>query len=313
MNFSIVIPTYNESAIIKQSVQCILDSSFKDFEVIVVDDSTDNTAEIVNNFKSEKIRLIKPQKRLGRSEARNLGIKLAKNEVVVILNADVLMPPDFLEKITFHYKNGYESVTVFVRVKNTDKVYARFIELWTQYERHRGEYERRKTANKGLYWSEGFSVRRDVLVKTNLFPSGYSVPIVAGEDVKLADELRKMGCKGMIDTSITISHVAPETFGEFWSVRVGRGKGSAQIKHFIQGWSLKKIFGFTIFKASYKILKIVTVVPTLLLSFRLAKHSPKNFIIEICKMFYVRVLEEASFSVGEIVGLYEIAKANQPK
>ena len=115
MNFSIVIPTYNESAIIKQSVQCILDSSFKDFEVIVVDDSTDNTAEIVNNFKSEKIRLIKPQKRLGRSEARNLGIKLAKNEVVVILNADVLMPPDFLEKITFHYKNGYESVTVFVR------------------------------------------------------------------------------------------------------------------------------------------------------------------------------------------------------
>ena len=96
-------------------------------------------------------------------------------------------------------------------------------------------------------------------------------------------------------------------------MRVGRGKGSAQIKHFIQGWSLKKIFGFTILKAGYKILKIATVFPTLMLSLKLAQNSPKNFISETCKMFYVRVLEDASFSIGEIVGLYEIAKANKAK
>lgn len=89
---SIIIPTYNRAKIVCEAVQSILQQTYSDYEVIVIDDgSTDNTAECIHNLisSSEKIRYIY-QQNMGRSAARNEGIKQARGEYISFLDSDDL-------------------------------------------------------------------------------------------------------------------------------------------------------------------------------------------------------------------------------
>tara|TARA_Y100000031_G_scaffold102701_1_gene112577 strand:+ start:672 stop:866 length:195 start_codon:yes stop_codon:yes gene_type:complete len=59
---SVIIPTYNRAKLLKKAVESVLDQTFQDFEVIIVDDgSTDNTKNIVDSFNSNKIKYIHQQ------------------------------------------------------------------------------------------------------------------------------------------------------------------------------------------------------------------------------------------------------------
>ena len=69
---SVIIPTYNRSYIVGRSIRSVLAQSYRDFEIIVVDDgSTDNTEEIVRSFKNHRLRYIRHKKNQGISAARN--------------------------------------------------------------------------------------------------------------------------------------------------------------------------------------------------------------------------------------------------
>src|SRR3990167_6012515 len=101
MKFSIIVPTYNEEKDITPTLEALSTLDYPDYEVFMVDDSTDSTPEIIERYKDRGIKLIHPGG-VGRCEARNIGIKMATGEVVVILNADVQIPRDFLQKIKKH-------------------------------------------------------------------------------------------------------------------------------------------------------------------------------------------------------------------
>jgi len=94
---SVVIPTYNRAAYLGRALQSVFAQTFKDFEVIVVDDgSTDNTADIVNAWK-DKIHYFY-QKNQGRAVARNKGIELAKGKYIAWLDSDDEWYPDRLAR-----------------------------------------------------------------------------------------------------------------------------------------------------------------------------------------------------------------------
>ena len=306
MDFSIVIPTYNEEKDIAATIDKLLDLDYPDKEIIVVDDSTDSTPKIVAGYGQRGVELIKPEIRKGRSEARNIGIKAAKGDVVVILNADVLLPPDFLRRIKAHYDNGYDSVTVFADVDNMENLYARYVGLHHLRKQARGVYERRKTELKGIFWAEGFSVRRDLALKTSLFPSGFAVPIVAGEDVRFVDELRELGCKGIIDESIVIRHVAPDNFREYWNIRKGRGEGTPQIRRFLDGYSYIRIGSVVFTKILFRFLKAILIVPMVVYNYDLASRSQKNRVFETVQLMYCWLIEQVAFSIGEAQSLLKI-------
>lgn len=80
MKFSVVIPLYNKSDHIKETVESALAQTFQDYEIIIVDDgSTDGSFEIVEKIHSDKIRIIQ-QPNQGVAVARNTGIENAKGE-----------------------------------------------------------------------------------------------------------------------------------------------------------------------------------------------------------------------------------------
>ncbi|MBC3757451.1 glycosyltransferase family 2 protein [Hyunsoonleella sp. SJ7] len=97
--FSVVIPLYNKENYIKDTLLTVLNQTFKDFEVIIVNDgSTDNSVQIVDGFSDNRIILIN-QKNQGLSGARNTGIKNASADFITFIDADDFWTERHLEQL----------------------------------------------------------------------------------------------------------------------------------------------------------------------------------------------------------------------
>ena len=97
--FSVVIPLYNKQDYIEATLKSVLNQTFQDFEIIIIDDgSTDNSLEKLSKLKDTRTTIIK-QKNAGVSVARNKGIDLAKAKHIALLDADDLWYSNHLEEL----------------------------------------------------------------------------------------------------------------------------------------------------------------------------------------------------------------------
>lgn len=216
LTFSIIIPTYNEAEDIEKSLHKILSQKYPHKEIIVVDSaSTDGTTEILENYaKLQKIHLIKEKARNGVSAARNLGAKNAQGDVLLFLNADVVLDQDFLDKVVVHYQKGADFVVCNSQVINLDSPVSAYIQAI-----HNLDYDKKDD----LVWSEGWTCRREAFEKIGgfrKFPKGS-----AGEDAAVGFDLENAGYQRVYDKKIFARHIAPEGLQEFKRLRSERGKG----------------------------------------------------------------------------------------
>lgn len=97
--FSVVIPLYNKADYIENTINSVINQTFTDYEIIIIDDeSTDNSVSKVLGFNDSRIQLYN-QKNQGASVARNLGIEKAKYNYIAFLDADDLWMPNHLETL----------------------------------------------------------------------------------------------------------------------------------------------------------------------------------------------------------------------
>ena len=129
-NVSIIIPTYNCARLIGRAIQSVLNQTYRDFELIIVDDSsTDNTDKIVKKFQEQdkRVKYIRHEKNRGGSAARNTGIKNAKGEYIAFQDSDDEWLPEKLKKQIEVFKNTSSKVGVvytgFWRIKDNEKTY----------------------------------------------------------------------------------------------------------------------------------------------------------------------------------------------
>ena len=95
---SVIIPSYNREKTIKKAIESVLNQTYRDLEVIVVDDgSTDHTSQVIGEIKDERLRYIY-QENAGACVARNRGIHLASGEIIAFHDSDDLWRADKLEK-----------------------------------------------------------------------------------------------------------------------------------------------------------------------------------------------------------------------
>jgi glycosyltransferase involved in cell wall biosynthesis len=86
---SVVIPTYNRAALIARSIHSVLNQSYSDFEVLVIDDgSTDDTAAVVASFRDPRIHYSRLAKNAGVGAARNIGIGMSKGKFIAFQDSD---------------------------------------------------------------------------------------------------------------------------------------------------------------------------------------------------------------------------------
>jgi len=109
---SVIIPSYNRENKLIESIHSVLKQTYKDIEVIVVDDaSTDNTEKAVRAIDDDRIRYFRQNINLGACAARNKGIELSRGELVAFQDSDDIWRPEKLEKqLNFLTEHGSDMV-----------------------------------------------------------------------------------------------------------------------------------------------------------------------------------------------------------
>ena len=158
---SVIIPTYNFSSALSNTVNSVLQQTEPDFEIIVVDDgSTDNTREAVKGIKDHRVRYFYKDNG-GTSSARNYGLSRARGDYIAFLDHDDLWPENYLEvmlsRLIKNSKLGaaYSPITVAYRDGRRVKSYKRpegrsgriTLDLW----------------KRGFVWTSATVIRKSVL------------------------------------------------------------------------------------------------------------------------------------------------------
>lgn len=270
LRFSIVIPTFNEEEDIAETLESLLQLDYPNYEVLVVDESRDRTPEIVQGYAGRGVRYVRQTRSTGRSAGRNQGILEANGEVVVILNADVSLPSDFLARLAEHYRAGADYVLVESAVSNTTALFPRYAQALHEY-----YYGPDTTVN--MNWTEGFSCRRAAAIAVGLIPEGQVVPLVAGEDGWFGERLQAAGYKKVFDRSILVTHVVPQRLRPFWRQRVGRGHGVGQVWMLRHGITRGELLRRALIQTVIVLATSTTVLPMLRWGWRYCQHSPRRW------------------------------------
>lgn len=121
---SVIMPSWNTGKFIAESIQSVIDQTYENWELIIVDDcSTDNTDEVVAKFTDKRIRYFKNEKNSGAALSRNRALREARGEWIAFLDSDDLWNPDKLEhQINFMNKHGYTlSYTEYEKIDEESK------------------------------------------------------------------------------------------------------------------------------------------------------------------------------------------------
>lgn len=190
---SVVIPLYNKEDCIKKTLDSVLNQSYKDFEVIVVDDgSTDKSAEIVASITDSRIRLI-TQRNGGPSAARNRGIKEANEEYVAFIDADDIWFPDYLKEMVDMLTSFPEAVIWgfnYSLIKDGEVVNKETVVF-------RGYVGEKWDSFPFFFWSSSTCCRRSSLLELG----GFDERMVYGEDIDMWFRLLLSG-KGVLDSRV---------------------------------------------------------------------------------------------------------------
>ncbi|MEA1964958.1 MAG: glycosyltransferase [Candidatus Aerophobetes bacterium] len=133
MDVSVVIATYNRKILLEKSVECLFCQNYPEdkYEIVVVDDgSTDGTEKMVKEKTSPcRLKYLQHNRREGPSKARNFGISKAEGNVIIFIDSDILVPPQFIsEHMRFHKK--YENIIVDGPAINTQRIEGVFNNKW---------------------------------------------------------------------------------------------------------------------------------------------------------------------------------------
>ena len=182
--FSVVVTVYNKSHFVEQTLNSILNQSFDDFELIVVDDgSTDNSLEIINGIKDSRINVY-PTKNQGVSKARNYGLNKAKAKFIAMSDGDDIWLENHLFELkkliesypdcgiyaTSYEKHFFESYITKPKFKNVDHPFFGIVD----------DYFETSLADN-ILWTSAIAIPEKLVEKGFVFDEG----IGCGEDIDL--------------------------------------------------------------------------------------------------------------------------------
>ncbi|MEK7618668.1 MAG: glycosyltransferase family 2 protein [Patescibacteria group bacterium] len=298
ISFSIIVPTYNEESDIARTLSALEVLEYEQYEVIVVDGrSHDRTVEIVESYTKRLpyFSLLFEQVNYGVSAARNIGIQAARHDVLVILNADVILPPNYLHQLEPYYQQGYEWVAVVDRVMNLETAYARFIESEA--------YIARFVKKNHWVWTEGFSCTKKAALSVGCFPE--KMPGCGGEDGVFGEMLEKSN-KGLRALDIIAPHIAPCDFDSFYRAQIVRGRGRTFHYFFVKHYTFTHVVVDTLLSSIVRIMKMLSVLFPLAVVLRLSRYSKRGS-ADVPIFLYLFYLREAVLLRGMWEALLRVA------
>lgn len=135
MKISVIMPVYNKALYVKEAIKSILNQTYNNFELIIVDDcSTDGSKEIIEQFCDRRIKLIQLKKNMGASYAANIAVQNSSGEYILRMDADDLCDPRRIEKqLEFFLLNNSDVVACRFGVFSNNEVVPKGFYRYKQY------------------------------------------------------------------------------------------------------------------------------------------------------------------------------------
>lgn len=209
---SIVIPSYKAEKYIARAIKSLLNQDYKGkYEIIIVDSGKDKTAEIASEF---PVRIFK-QPPKGPGAARNYGVRKAKGDIIVFIDADCFVPRSWLRKLVkpFSDKN-IAAVGGTYKNANKDKVVAKFL----QYEIEERHEKMKKFKQIDFVGTFNCAYRKDVFNKMG----GFKEELIQAEDIDLSYRVSAKH-KVVFNSSAYIYHYHVGSLGRYLKQKFQRG------------------------------------------------------------------------------------------
>lgn len=205
MNVSVIIVNYNTAHVVKHCIDSILKQIQVNYEIIVVDNaSQDNSLEVLKTY-NDKIKLIASETNLGFGKANNLAFKQSQGYYIFLLNPDA----EFIQADALYHMINYMQANpqyglVGTRVVNQDQS----VEELPNYlypKQHLLKHTALKLCGK-IAWVIGASVMlpRDVYLKVNGFDEDF---FLYGEDADICFRIREQGWEIGHNITVTVAHI----------------------------------------------------------------------------------------------------------
>ncbi len=200
---SVIIPTYNRGYLIERAIESVQNQTYKEIEIIVVDDgSTDNTEEIVSKISDSRIRYLKNPTNRGVSHTRNIGIAAARGTYLAFQDSDDIWKPEKLHKQMECMKQGnYGMVYCAFEREFPDGAVVYYPPKEMPMQEKQGEIVT-SLLRQNLISTQTMLIKKEVISQVGLFHEGMSNL----EDYELALRIAKKYPIGMVDEALVYLH-----------------------------------------------------------------------------------------------------------
>lgn len=189
---SVVMATFNESAeIIKKSIESILNQTFTNFELLIIDDSTkEETKMVIDSFSEDvRVRVIRGKKRIGFAKGLNLGFSQAKGQYIARIDGDDISIKNRLE-LQVNYLKKHPNISVvggsMYIINETDQIISKrkyptsklMLKCFSTFRNplaHPTVMIRKVCVDKGFYYDESFCKAEDLELWLRLQKNGYHI------------------------------------------------------------------------------------------------------------------------------------------
>ncbi len=176
---SICVPSYNHQKFVKEAVESVLNQTYSNFELIIIDDcSVDNSINIIKSYDDPRIKFYQNEDNMGGYRTLNKAARLAKGDLVAILHTDDKYDHHFLEEIVKAY-NKYPDSKVFVTaVYNQDDVLRHITPIYPFNSEGiitRKEAMTRLTYDNNIGNGVNLVIHKDALCEKDLYNQKYTI------------------------------------------------------------------------------------------------------------------------------------------
>ena len=254
MFFSLIIPVYNRPDDMQVVLEGLAAQTYQHFEVIVVESGSEIKSDaVVERFKDRLNIQYFYKANEGQGISRNYGMQRARGDYFIILDSDIIIPPDYLENV--HQYVSHDELDAF---GGPDKAHHSFTSVQkavdyalTSYLTTGGTRGRKKQAGKYFPRSFNMGMSRAVYEKTK----GFQLPN-CGEDIELSIRIQNLGYKTGLIPHAFVYHKRKKTLGDFFRQMVWFGRSRINIYR-IYPESLKPIYLLPLFFCLYCLLTVL--------------------------------------------------------
>ncbi|MBU0999517.1 glycosyltransferase family 2 protein [Patescibacteria group bacterium] len=295
MRLSVVIPTYNRKDVLIETLKAFSQQSYKNFEVIIVDDgSSDGTKEAINKLNLPFKISYFFQKNKGPASARNVGIKKAQEKIIFFTGDDIIPSPDLLKKHITMHQQGNSNLVVLGYTQWAPQIkITPFRKYIAGYHFNYSAIADKNNVNWRYFYTSNVSVSKDLLEKIGLFDEEFIY--AAYEDSELAYRMSKQGMKMVFNKEAIAYHNHLTNFKSYQRTMINKGKSLAILAKKVPQLEKKSSVYETSNPLRYFLKKIIfnnLTLPllTAIICFldKISITLPKSFYTKILNYYYLQ-------------------------